>query len=277
MSWSSVFAHDLGRGLVRKRAVVPFLQFFAMHFFFWLWAREMAEKISLGDFLFHVFAGVPVLRNVNGDSVQVPTLWLQTFCCSLYLYLSYPLNDLTKEGEQILVRSGSRRRWFLSKCAWCLLASVFYYGSALASGWIMVLVTGGDMALTCNPYFVMISSELPMRQGITNLQLAQALVVLPLLTISALNLLQMILSFWIKPIYSFLTCVTLLGVSVFVPSGFLLGNGAMLMRSSLFFEGEVSALHGGLTALAVIILCVPIGLLRFQKYDILPPSGGMTI
>lgn len=65
MSWNSFFMHDLRRGLFRKRALVPAAQFFLLHFSFWLWARKLTEELTLGDFLFQLFSGVPALQKLN--------------------------------------------------------------------------------------------------------------------------------------------------------------------------------------------------------------------
>lgn len=272
MSWNRLFRHDLHRGILCVRQIIPFVQFLLISLFFWLGVRNAVERITFGDFLFHLFGGMPVLTGIQNNTFRLPTIWLQIFACPLYLNLSYPLNDLTKEGEQILIRCGSRKHWILSKYAWNFCASAVYFLSALAAALCITLAAGGKLTLACSPALTSLLSYMPMQPVITPLGEAAALLILPLLTIASLNMLQMTLSFLIRPVYGFLICMAVLIVSVFLPSPCILGNGAMLLRSELFFIGDaqVSASASGMTALLTMLLCVPAGILKFKTFDILP-------
>lgn len=274
MNWNRLFLHDLRRGIFCKRAIIPLLQFFLILSLFLLNTRRNVEQITVGDFIFHLFCGLPLPQSIREDAFHLPTIWLQVLACPVYLNMSYPLSDLTKEGEQILIRSGSRKQWFLSKCVWNLCASIFYFCSALVTALILTLAAGGKLSLTCTPFLVELSSDMPMKSEITSLEEIIALVLLPLLTISALNILQMTLSFFMKPIYSFLICMAILVASVFSTCPILLGNGAMLLRSPLFFseKTKVSVLLTGITELFVIISCISMGMLKFKTFDVLPSA-----
>ena len=101
-----------------------------------------------------------------------------------------------------------------------------------------------------------------------------AVLVLPLLTVSALNMLQMVLSFFVRPIYSFLFCMTVIAASIWVPNPVLLGNGAMVLRNGALFAGGLSPAAAGGIALLVILGCIPAGIWKFRNYDILYKGRG---
>ena len=270
MNWNRILLHDLRRGILRKRLLIPCIQFMLLYLFYWLGRRGMYGSLSPADYLFYAFSGIPRVDVFRADSFHLPTIWLQIMACPLYLNLSYPLSDLTKEGEQILVRSGSRVRWFLSKCIWNLSSSLTYVAIAAAAAFIMSAVTGGPLTMTCNPNLVAMKADLPLNHNITGFASFLALLILPLLTISALNMLQMVLSFFVKPIYSFLFCMTVIVASIWGVTPVLLGNGTMVLRNGTFFVGGLSPVVSAVIALMVILCSIPAGVWKFQKYDVLP-------
>ena len=275
MNWNRLVVCEFRRGIIRKVQLLAVLQFLFLSFFFWISKRNLAEKPLLGDYLFYFFCGIPPIQNNQSGTFSLPTMWLQIFACALYVNLSYPLCDLTKEGEQILVRCGSRRKWYMSKCIWNLSASIAYYLSAVLSANFMTLITGGNAVLDFHPDFFIHLTSASYRATITVQEKLLAIVVLPVTAIAAINMLQMTLSFIFKPVYAFITCMTVLIAGIFFASPFLVGNNVMLLRSSLLFvdSTQISAIHSVITNILTISLCIPIGMNKFKDYDILPTVG----
>ena len=274
MSWNRVLASDYRRGIFRGIYLFTMFQFLLLSFFFWLNARSMTNKPSLGDYLFYFFRGIPSVQNLQGGTFSLPTMWLQIFTCSLYVNLSYPLCDLMKEGEQILVRCRSRKTWYLSKCIWNVSASITYFLSAILAAMIVTFFTGGELILDFHPAFFRHLTSAHLKSSITYSEELLTLIVIPLTAIVAINIFQMTLSFIIKPAYAFLSCMTILVAGTFFPSPFLLGNGAMLLRSPiLFVDGiQTAEVPSVIIDLLTIILCIPVGTIRFKRYDILPTA-----
>ena len=99
--------------------------------------------------------------------------------------------------------------------------------------------------------------------------LALETILLPPLVMAALNLLQMTFSLFIKPFYSFIVTTSILLVSSYYLSPFLIGNYAMPLRSDRLLGDGVNLTVGIWFAVAVIVLSVVVGEIVFQRRDIL--------
>lgn len=191
----------------------------------------------------------------------------------LFLNLDYPLNDLTEAGQQVIIRSVRKSGWFLSKCLWNLLSCVVYVllGTLMALGF--TVVAGGEIRLTNTPGACDAVLQL---YGTKALDAGQALtvaVILPTLTLMALNMLQMVLCLLVKPVFSFLICVCLLVVALFINSPYVLGNGAIASRSGVLLEQGLDPVAASLFCVAAIAVIVAVGVIRFDRMDHLRYEG----
>lgn len=271
MNWLRLARYDLRNGLLRWRYLfIPALFFFSC---LSAWTR-MSNARCVGswmDYILCCFQGIPAL--VSMEDFSFPVEWLLVMGGCLFLNLDYPLNDLTEAGQQIIIRSGRKSGWFLSKCLWNLLSCVVYVllGALMALGF--TVVTGGEIRLTNTPGAC--DAVLQM-YGSKTLDAGQTLtvaVILPTLTLMALNMLQMVLCLLVKPVFSFLICVCLLVVALFIDSPYVLGNGAISSRSGVLLEQGLEPVAVGLFCVAAIAVIVAVGLIRFDRMDHLRYEG----
>ncbi len=82
-------------------------------------------------------------------------------------------------------------------------------------------------------------------------------------------MLQMTVSLFIKPIFSFFAVSVLLLASAYLLSPFLVGNYAMAFRYDWMLKVGVSIGVGERIAITLLLLAVLSGLVRFRLYDIL--------
>ena len=92
---------------------------------------------------------------------------------------------------------------------------------------------------------------------------------LPYLTVAALGILEMTLCLIVKPVLSFLICMALLVLAVYVDSPFVLGNGAMTVRSSIIAADGQNPLLVALVAVGTILVCIIAGVVAFKNSDVL--------
>lgn len=269
MNWFNVFGHDIRGGILRRRyLLVPVL--FCIPCFDCM-RRLNGYAGSWVDYLMHCFRGS--LPSADIGSFEFPILWLLILGGCMFLNLDYPLNDLTDAGLQVIVRTRRRRDWFLSKCAWNLLSCAVYVLLGALTALLFALIFGGNASLINTPgaaertLSIYVMDSLPIGQALL------VAVVLPYLTIAALNMLQMSLSLVMKPIFSFLICICMLISSAFYATPFLLGNGAMVVRNGILVEGMLDPRTTALTCLGFIILSIIIGIVRFQRMDFLRYEG----
>jgi hypothetical protein len=91
----------------------------------------------------------------------------------------------------------------------------------------------------------------------------------PILISVALNLLQMTISLFIKPIFSFLLMSVILISSSYLMSNSMLGNYGMIFRSNIVLKNGLNFEPGIYISLIIIVLSIIIGMFKFKKYDII--------
>lgn len=270
MNWFKVFAHDLRGGILRRRyLLVPML--FCMPCFECLMRLNGEVSGSWMDYLMFCFKGS--FPTTDSGSFEFPILWFLIMGGCMFLNLDYPLNDLTEAGQQVIVRSGNRRGWFLSKCAWNLLSCGVYFLLGTLTCLVFALLSGGSSSLINTPAVTERTLQLFVTAPLTIGQALLVAVVLPYLTIAALNLLQMALCLVMKPIFSFLICICILISSAFFSSPYGLGNGAMVVRSGILAEGFLAPTPTLLVCLGAILVSIIIGIIRFERMDFLRYEG----
>ena len=269
--WFKLLRHDLRNGLLRWRYLLAILIFAMPCFSCWIRILPHLSSGTWADWMLFCFKGIfPVSGQL--ESFEFPILWFVTVAGCLFIELDYPLNDLTDVGQQIIIRCVSRKSWFFSKCVWNLLSSGLYVLMGSLTVLAAVLIAGGSAVLTATPDFVTSVVELYLEITPPIWETIMSAVVLPYLTIAAYGMLQMVLCLVIKPIYSFLVCICLLTCSLFINSPFALGNGAMALRGPLVMGGHSPAVTAAV-GLAVIVLSMIVGAVRFQRMDLLNYEG----
>ena len=260
---NTLVKHDLRCGLIRW----PYLLtpvFFAPALFFVL---SGAWEANYTDFLMSVFEGGQILPP---DALfGVPLGWVVPMSGCLLINLGYFLQDLTGPGHQVLLRSGTKRGWFLSKCLWNLLSCLVYFAVFLFMALVFELLKGGELLPLRLGEVVRYSHGRMFRQEPTAAQIMVITVFLPFLTVFAFSLLQMVLCLFIRPILAFLACISLMMLSVAVASPFMLGNGAMWLRNRWMYWGELRTGELIIGCLLWIAVSFAAGLIRIKHVDVL--------
>ncbi len=272
MNWHKLVLHDLRDGLMRKRNGFPLVQFTLLCLTYWAAISHHYTDLTCIDYLIYCFKGVKpvdVLHSVQEFSL--PILWLQAMGCLLFLCLDYPLNDLTAEGQQWMIRCGSRMGWYLSKCIWNFASSILYFFSAVLVAVLISIISGGALTMQNTPEITRMYVESFEPVTLSRVDILLSVLAAPFASLAALNMLQMVGCFLTKPIYSFLICISILILAIYNPSCLILGNGAMIIRSNL-----VSADYAGVSTIGTIVVSAAvmvggmvIGAVRFKRFDIL--------
>ena len=272
MSWFKLLGHDLRCGLLRWRYLVSILLFAIPCFLFSRILHQIGIQGSWIDYMLYLFLGKePIVRNVTGERIDLPILWLLVTSGCLFINLDYLLKDLTNAGQQIIIRSKSRASWYLSKCIWNLGSCVTYFIAAGITCAIFTWATGAKLSAqnTTELSFMLFGFGISEQLTLAPTYAVLASWVLPFLTMFALSMLQMTLCLFTKPITSFVVCISQLVLSVYLDSAFVLGNGAMTIRSGFAVENGVSPTVTAIIAIAVIIASIITVCMRFQRTDIL--------
>jgi len=224
---------------------------------------------TLGDVALYVFGGMKEYIPSPDNPFLFPVFWLLFYLIIFYTTLYYPFKDLNGFGKQIIVHGGSRKSWWLSKCLWnAVTVSAFF-----VLIWIAILfyarITDAGMTFQISPYMREIFELNEIVNSPEKWDVTTLLIVGPWLTAIALNLVQMVLSLLIKPIFSLIVSVIILIASAYYYSPLMLGNYAMCVRSSQIMTNGMPLKSGIVYCVVVILVSIMIGMLIFRNYDIL--------
>ena len=242
---------------------------------------DISRKINMGgdtasfaDNFVYVFGGMKEYIPSPTEPFVFPAVWMVLFLALPYATLSYPLNDIQTFGQQVIFRSRQRTAWWLSKCAWNILCCVLYNLIVVGIIILFCVVTKNDINLSINKnlmqaIFDIKDQSLPE----TNLHLTIVTMLSPVLIAIAVNIFQMTLSLFIKPMFSFLVTATILLSSCYLLSPFFIGNYAMVTRSDTIITNGCNFDIGIFVAVTIILLSAVAGIFRFNRYDIINKEG----
>ncbi len=276
MKYIKIFWFDLKNGILKNILLFLCPIFLSALTFANVWIRiQGLRKIHLsaadyGDFWFYVYGGMQKYIPAPGNIFQIPIVWILVFLLPAFLLLNYPLKDMQHMGTQIMVRSGGRTRWWLSKCLWMILATILYH--VLLAGVLLGLCAFSGIPLDRHIHVDLLGLLFDLFGGntlIPRTEIPVAVFLLPVLCSMAFNLLQMTLCLFIKPVFSFFTIAVLLVSSAYLLSPYVPGNYAMPLRYSWIFKGGVSFQTGIIMSVILMIILVAAGVIRFRRYEIL--------
>ena len=224
---------------------------------------------TLGNTLLYIFAGIQEYDPQIDTQFVFPAVWMLLYLVLAYFTLYYPYNDLEESGQNILLRSGGRRLWWTSKCFWNICTVVLFF----LIGWVVIitacLIQGIPLSMELSRNINMLLEMRIASPFLYPTELSLEILVLPPLVMIAVNLMQMTLSLFVRPIYSYIITGVLLLASTYYQSPFLIGNYAMPIRSSRMVENGVNSIYGVLFSVGIATISYLVGLLYFKRYDIL--------
>ena len=121
-----------------------------------------------------------------------------------YITLYYPFDDLEESGQNILIRSGGRQLWWLSKCLWNLTSVVVFFLLAWGVMVLGCLITGNSLSMEISPEMSKILVLDPDNYPSLPIHVIPQTFLLMPLVVAAINLLQMTVSLFVKPLISFI-------------------------------------------------------------------------
>lgn len=279
MRFFKIMMFDLKNGIWKNRMLVfcPVLIAAVM-------AAELAERmnrlvvngvletrvVTWGEYWFYLYGGMEKYVPSTGNPFLFPVIWIILFVTVPFLMLNYPLTDMQGTGQHILVQAGGRVKWWCSKCCWNILGTVLYHTIIALVLMLFSLLFNG--ALNREIHMDVIRSIFNLERGlelVDRTSIPFSIVVLPILISVAVNMVQMVLCLFLKPVFSFLIINISMISSVYLLSPYMVGNYAMILRYDWIYKEGVSYRRGILFFLTLTILSAVIGMIRFRHYDIL--------
>lgn len=229
-----------------------------------------SKKYSFGDIWFYIYGGMEKFVPKPGLIFKFPAIWIMVFAISALLVFSYPVKDMLGVGAHYLVCGGSRARWWFSKAIWNITATAIYHIIILFTILTCCAITkvSFDNGLNIGLLEFLYQFETEMNLYFRT-SIPIAIFILPIFISIAMNLFQMTLTLFINPTYSFLINGIIMIASAYLVSPFMIYNYAMPLRYSWIYAEGFKYQYGYIVALAVAVISVMIGFIRFSRYDII--------
>lgn len=246
-----------------------FVLFACIDFFFRLKSFDITN-FSLGDCLFFFYSAISEYIPKPDEPIQIPYLWLLLNLLVCYFNVHYMSDDLSGLGQYVICRSGKRRNWWLSKCLWNFTSVLIYFVLSNIIVLLFAIFNNAELSFNISENMNLIccvgDGQYPIAQW--NIGFLQ-LYLMPILVCSAISMLQMFISLFVRPLVSYIVTIVIYFSSMYKLSDLLLGNYAMILRSDSTTMNGVSSSWGIIFSVGLIVVSVVSGLIYFKNYNIL--------
>lgn len=253
-----LFKHDFHFGTYQARLKILLLLGMIL-FASIMFLREIDRGISIEslindasffDLIIYVFIGPTVISPERGRVFELPLIWLGFQMLMAYIIGDYIHEDLLGPGQLVILQSRNRIAWWVSKIAWCICTVLVVYGSTY-----MCLIACSIVSKFS--FRFEISAEISW--GIYNQDYSiisrrdffLVFLILPILTSCVISLTQLILSFFIKPILSYVFIVSIYVLPIYTVSPYLITNYSIPAHNRIFIS---EGINSGYAILVLIIL-----------------------
>jgi len=220
------------------------------------------------DYLMNLFHGMKKYIPDGKTQFNIPVEWMAFHLLIAFSIGSYIMDDLEKCGINIIIRVRSRNKWIISKIIWNVLAVLSFYIIVYIGAMILALIKTGRLQLTLT------QSVCSNILQFNNIDVGQAkclfaIIILPILSSLAISQMQMFLSLIVKPIISFLIVASILILSAYSMTPYLIANLSMVQRSEVFMKDGIGILTAILVNIIIFTISIAGSIIYFNKKNII--------
>lgn len=283
MNVSKIIICDFKNGIIHNKRyfLVPILIFFEC-----MYIDNLIRSISFGkslgiptilDLFVLVFCGCDPVSKLPKDNAvpDLPYFWIAIFIFAVFSGFEYMHDDLTQFGTQIITRCKKRRTWWSSKCIWCIVSSLWFYILTLLTILLYAALHGYEFVLDNNHTITNTFAESSLTYKLAsdnNIGLFNkiCLIIAPYMVICALNMIQMVLCLYLKPIFSYIAPSIIIMAATYTDSPIAFTRCGMLLYNQDYLENGYSTCIGIIICLLIIMISIIWGGAYFKSANILP-------
>lgn len=272
MKYIKLLLFDLKQGVFKSYyKYLLFLMLIALAF--WECHSTLFSKninsATFADYLLYIYGGAKEYIPVPGDTFKLPYLWILNHVLILFFVLNYMHKDLESVGQQIIIRTRSRNAWWFSKCFCQFFSILLYYLLSWLEIICLCLVSGVTISFDNSLFMFDVMDFGEKLLPLTNIHLITEITIYPLLFTLCLGYIQMCLSLFFKPIFSYIISAFVCVSSTYCINIFLIGNFSMALRSNTVISNGVNGVLGIFIMIFLGAVSIIVGKIKFKKYNIL--------
>lgn len=269
--------YELKNGILLKWYKFVPLSFVVFAFCFDFYKSISAKTLTLTgestvpsfmDYIIYLLEGMYEYIPRPDNPFTVPVIWFTLHFYIATVVANYSVHDINGFGKHVLIQNESREKWFFNKCIWVISSVIVCFLMVYSAPFIISLFTG-RLSFAASGNSIIIEDLKADFTAVDKNDLIYISFLLPILTSITVSLIQLLLEFVLRPIYSYMIVICFWIASAYFCSPLLFGNSSMLLRFKYFTENGFDILSGVITDIVLIIAVIIIGILYFRKYDII--------
>lgn len=223
--------------------------------------RLVGKKTEIGGIFLYLIKGTAPYARTENSSFELPVLWFLYHSYFFYLIGDYPVKDLQGYGKQVFLQIADRKRWWLSKCIWIIVAAVIYEALFLIVGLLYLAVNTHSIAIHQDALFQRIGMG-------SAAAVAGGIFVYLAATVWA-GWFQFYLSLIMRPVLAVLVTLMLLICACYFYTPLLPGNLMMLDRTCGLAQNGFFLLRGVVVLTVIVVVTVWRGAELMKKYQLM--------
>lgn len=273
MSFIKIFRYDLHQGLLRRwYLLLPALVFSIALSIGTIQNARLYQHISTSDmtagYLFACFfEGIDEYIPAPGVAFKLPLEWFLLLIYPLCLAADYPVRDLKGVGGIVLLKTGSRLCWILSKLCWAVAETIVYWLTLILGAVLVGAAVCSPSLMPDREHLAYLLGDSFAGQSIPGILLCVYL--LPLLVMLIGSVLHAVLSLCLSPFFSVLILTALRVAAAYYMQPLLPDEYSMLVRNRLVVDNGFSPIAGIGLCIVILTICFILGSIFFCHYDIL--------
>lgn len=223
--------------------------------------RLVGKEPGIGGIFLYLIKGTAPYARTENSSFELPVLWFLYHSYFFYLIGDYPVKDLQGYGKQVFLQIADRKRWWLSKCIWIIVAAVIYEALFLIVGLLYLAVNTHSIAIHQDALFQRIGMG-------SAAAVAGGIFVYLAATVWA-GWFQFYLSLIMRPVLAVLVTLMMLICACYFYTPLLPGNLMMLDRTCGLAQNGFFLLRGVVVLTVIVVVTVWRGAELMKKYQLM--------
>lgn len=231
-------------------------------------AETLGIRATILDYVCFYVGGPKHIPSDMFELYRIPVLWLLLQVMTGYMVGYYATNDLETYGQQVLIRSDSRAKWWISKCVWNGITVVAIYMVIFFMAIMSGIVAGADMEMNLTEGIVtsVCNVDALMGDNGSYIFILFGMTVFVSLTVS---MLQMFISLVFSPVIGFIITQSIVFLSTLFENKLLFANYGMLTHNRITCDSNIEWAEGMILCMVIYAISFFGGVMYFSKCNIL--------
>lgn len=227
--------------------------------------HKINADVSVMDCFIYIFRGVRKLMSDNAFDFDIPVNFILLNLFFIFLVGNYITKDINGGGEQILIKTGSRHIWWVSKCITCFIGNLITYLVIIIAVTASGIINGATMGLGLNDGVlkVIYSADNIGQCKRVNIYICFILFI----AIFTISLLQMFIELIFNSVMAVIFIMADYIISIYFVKEIFIGNQLMLLRYNYIAPDGISCYNSLIYDVLLISVCIICGCIISKKKE----------